>query len=331
MNDAAPRPGHRPAPAAVPGRTPAAYVPAPADEGGDARSPASGARRSAEDGGRKRNLEYPPAPEPLAVPVPDNHTHLDFRDGPVGVDVAAALDAAEGVGVSGVVQVGCDVASSRFAVAAAEADPRVLAAVAIHPNDAPLLAARGELEAALAEIERLAAHPRVRAVGETGLDYFRTGPDGVGAQRDSFRRHIDIAVRHGKALQIHDRDAHDDIVAILRSEELPSKVVFHCFSGDARLARICNENGWFMSFSGTVTFKNSGDLREALAAADPGLVLVETDAPFLTPHPYRGRPNASYLIPYTVRSMAASLGRDVDALCADIAANTAAVYGRFDA
>lgn len=334
-------PDHRPsatgrAALAAGGQTPAAYRP-PEQEGepsggagsADAGS-GDGARRAGDDAGRKRNLDYPPAPEPLAVPVPDNHTHLDFRDGWVTVGVSDALDAANAVGVSGVVQVGCDVESSRFAVAAAEADVRVLAAVAIHPNDAPPLAERGGLDDALAQVDVLAAHPRVRAVGETGLDRFRTGPEGAAAQEYSFRRHIDMAVRHGKALQIHDREAHADIVRILGEEKLPDRVVFHCFSGDAELARICNENGWYMSFSGTVTFKNSHGLREALALADRNLVLVETDAPFLTPHPFRGRPNASYLIPYTVRSMAGFLGEDVDGFCRDLASNTLAVYGRFD-
>ncbi|MGJ9403260.1 TatD family hydrolase [Arthrobacter sp. KK5.5] len=314
------------------GEAPAAYRPPAQESDGGAEGSVVGApRRSGEEGGRKRNLGYPPAPEPLVVPVPDNHTHLDFRDGWVTVGVADALDAANAAGVSGVVQVGCDVESSRFAVEAAAADPRVLAAVAIHPNDAPPLAERGELEAALTEIDRLAGHPRVRAVGETGMDRFRTGPEGAGTQEYSFRRHIDMAVRHGKALQIHDRDAHADIVRILGEEALPEKVVFHCFSGDAELARTCNDNGWYMSFSGTVTFKNSHGLRDALALADPELLLVETDAPFLTPHPFRGRPNASYLIPYTVRSMADFLSRDVDGLCHALARNTHAVYGEFGA
>lgn len=306
------------------GATPPAYLPR------DASTATGVAERSAADeGGSKRNLDYPPAPEPLPFPVPDNHTHMDFRDGRISVSVAQALDTANAVGVSGAIQVGCDVESSRFAVAAAESDPRVLAAVAIHPNDAPKLADAGELDAALAVIEELAAHPRVRAVGETGLDYFRTGPGGVAAQKESFARHIDIALRHGKALQIHDRDAHNDVVELLLGTELPERVVFHCFSGDAELARTCNENGWYMSFSGTLTFKNSHDLRAALSVARPELVLVETDAPFLTPHPYRGRPNASYLIPQTVRFMAAHLGTELEDLCRQLAANTETVYGSF--
>ncbi|WP_417235824.1 TatD family hydrolase [Arthrobacter sp.] len=299
-------------PAATPGETPPAYrVDAPQAQGG------------------KRDTSYPPAPEPLAVPVVDNHTHLDFGGVDVAVGVGPALDAAGAVGVDGIIQVGCDVESSRFAVAAAAADPRVLAAVAIHPNDAAVLAAEGGLEAALAEIDALAGHPRVRAVGETGLDYFRTGEPGRPAQQESFRAHLEIARAHGTAVQIHDRDAHEDVVRILGESAVPDVVVFHCFSGDAELARICNANGWYLSFSGTVSFKNSHALREALVVADPSLVLVETDAPFLTPHPYRGRPNASYLIPYTVRSMAATLDAGVDRLCARIAANTTAAYGDF--
>jgi TatD DNase family protein len=274
--------------------------------------------------------EYPPAPEPLPVPVMDNHTHLDFRHGLIDVAVADALDAAEAVGVQGAVQVGCDLESSRFTVQALDADRRLLGAVAIHPNDAPVYADRGELESALAEIEELAAHPRVRAIGETGLDFFRTHGEGLVHQRQSFRRHIDIAKRLDLTLQIHDRDAHDDVVQVLREEGAPERVVFHCFSGDEELARICNMNGWYMSFAGTMTFKNAANLRDALAVADPELLLVETDSPFLTPHPYRGRPNASYMVPYTVRSMAEVTGTELSALCSQLAQNTVATYGSWD-
>lgn len=273
---------------------------------------------------------YPPAPEPLPVPVMDNHTHLDFPGDDVRVEVAAALDAAEAVGVSGAVQVGCDLESSRFTVRAVDADARLLGAVAIHPNDAPRYAQRGELESALAEIEDLAAHPRIRAIGETGLDFFRTEGEGLAHQRYSFRRHIDIAKRMDLTLQIHDRDAHSDVVQVLREEGTPERVVFHCFSGDADLARICNSEGWFMSFAGTLTFKNAANLRAALAVADPELVLVETDSPFLTPHPHRGRPNASYMVPYTVRAMAELTGSDLAGLCTAIGRNTVRAYGSWD-
>jgi TatD DNase family protein len=260
----------------------------------------------------------------------DNHTHLDFPTDDVRVDIAAALDAAEAVGVCGAVQVGCDLESSRFTVRAVDLDPRLLGAVALHPNDAPEYAARGELEDALAEIEQLAAHPRVRAIGETGLDFFRTEGEGLAHQRYSFRRHIDIAKRLDRTLQIHDRDAHDDVVQVLREEGTPGRVVFHCFSGDAELARICNSEGWFMSFAGTLTFKNASNLREALAVADPELVLVETDSPFLTPHPHRGRPNASYMVPYTVRAIAELTEKDLAELCSQISANTVRAYGSWD-
>lgn len=273
---------------------------------------------------------YPPAPEPLPVPVMDNHTHLDFPGDDVRVEIAAALDAAEAVGVSGAVQVGCDLESSRFTVRAVDADARLLGAVAIHPNDAPRYARRGELESALAEIEDLAAHPRIRAIGETGLDFFRTEGEGLAHQRYSFRRHIDIAKRLDLTLQIHDRDAHSDVVQVLREEGTPERVVFHCFSGDEDLARICNNEGWFMSFAGTLTFKNAANLRAALAVADPELVLVETDSPFLTPHPHRGRPNASYMVPYTVRSMAELTGSDLAGLCTSISRNTVRAYGSWD-
>jgi TatD DNase family protein len=279
--------------------------------------------------GRSGRQGFPPAPEPLPVPVMDNHTHLDFPNGDAPVGIAAALDAAEAVGVQGAVQVGCDLASSRFTVQAVDLDSRLLGAVALHPNDAPEYALRGELEDALAEIEQLASHPRIRAIGETGLDFFRTEGEGLVAQRYSFRRHIDIAKRLGLTLQIHDRDAHSDVVQVLREEGAPERVVFHCFSGDEGLARICNDAGWNMSFAGTVTFRNAADLRAALVVADPELVLVETDAPFLTPHPHRGRPNASYMVPYTVRAMAELTGTDLAELCGRLSANTLRVYGEW--
>ncbi|MDF2049783.1 TatD family hydrolase [Arthrobacter sp. Cr_A7] len=288
------------------------------------RSPVAGDAPDPENG-RKR--EFPPAPEPLPVPVMDNHTHLDFPDGKAPVGIKAALDAAAAVGVQGAVQVGCDLESSRFTVQAVDQDERLLGAVALHPNDAPRYAARGGLEEALAEIEQLAAHPRIRAIGETGLDFFRTEGEGLVHQKYSFRRHIDIAKRLGLTLQIHDRDAHSDVVQVLREEGAPERVVFHCFSGDEELAAVCNQEGWWMSFAGTLTFRNATNLRAALAVADPALVLVETDAPFLTPHPHRGRPNASYMVPYTVRAMAELTKTDLASMCAGISENTVRAYG----
>ncbi|WP_432510546.1 TatD family hydrolase [Kineococcus sp. SYSU DK001] len=266
----------------------------------------------------------PPAPEPLAVPVVDNHTHLDSE---TDEDVEALLAAATAAGVPRSVQIGCDLDAARWTVAALDRHPQLLGGVALHPNEVPGLVAAGEFDAAFAEIAELARHPRVRVVGETGLDYFRTGPDGAGVQQESFRAHVQLAKDLGLALQIHDRDAHEDVLALLREVGAPERTVFHCFSGDAAMARECVEAGYYLSFAGTVTFKNAEPLREALRAAPRDRVMVETDAPYLTPTPHRGRPNAGYLVPLTVRSMAATLGADLDELCATIAATTEAVYG----
>lgn len=304
---------------------PAPYRAVPGPEAANTGQSAGGTEPAGADAPKPR--PYAAAPEPLPVSVYDNHTHLDMRLDGMPVPVAEALDAAQAVGVKGAVQVGCDLESSRFVVQAVEQDDRLLGAVALHPNDAPLLALEGTLEAALAEIEQLAQHPRVRAIGETGLDYFRTEGPHRANQQYSFRRHLDIATRLGLAVQIHDRDAHDDVVQVLNNEPLPQHVVFHCFSGDEQLAKICNDNGWYMSFSGTLTFKNAANLRSALAVADPQLLMVETDSPFLTPHPHRGRQNASYMVPYTVRTMAELLELDLAELCTTLAQNTETVYG----
>ncbi|MEW2526103.1 TatD family hydrolase [Streptomyces sp. NPDC047071] len=280
----------------------------------------------------------PPAPAPLRVPVADSHTHLDMQS----ATVDEALAKAASVGVTTVVQVGCDVAGSRWAAETAAAHTAVHAAVALHPNEAPRIVhgdpdgwsrqgarvAGGEaaLDEALAEIDRLAALPHVKGVGETGLDHFRTGPEGMAAQERSFRAHIEIAKRHGKALVIHDREAHADVLRVLKEEGAPERTVFHCYSGDAAMAEVCAEHGYFMSFAGNVTFKNAGHLREALAVAPLELVLVETDAPFLTPAPYRGRPNAPYLIPVTLRAMAEVKGLDEDTMAAAVSANTGRAF-----
>ncbi len=203
----------------------------------------------------------------------------------------------------------------------------MLAAVAIHPNEAPRLDDRGLLDDHIDGIAALATRDRVRAIGETGLDFFRTDEDGREPQLRSFEAHIDIAKQHGLALQIHDRDAHGAVIDTLLRVGAPERTVLHCFSGDAEFARICADNGWFMSFAGTVTFGNAKGIREALTIAPRDRILVETDAPFLTPTPFRGRPNASYMIPYTLRFMAEHLDVDVDELAADIARNTESVYG----
>ena len=268
-----------------------------------------------------RTGEPPPLPEPLAVPVLDSHAHLDLME----VDVDEALAAARSVGIDTVVQVGVDLASSRWSAEVASRYDDVHAAVAIHPNEAGRGAADDE---ALREIEALAGRPQVRAVGETGLDFFRTeSSEGHRAQEESFRAHIAIAKRTGTTLVIHDRDAHDDVIRVLLDEGAPERVVFHCYSGDAGMARTCAEHGWFMSFAGPVTFKANDALREAVAVSPAELLLVETDAPFLTPMPFRGRPNAPYLVPLTVRSMATARGADLDELCVAIAANGRRAFG----
>ncbi|WP_405980326.1 TatD family hydrolase [Streptomyces sp. NBC_00158] len=294
-------------------------------------SPAAAAKAASKD-------VPPPLPEPLRVAVADSHTHLDMQSGTVEEGLAKAAS----VGVTTVVQVGCDVKGSRWAAETAAAYANVHAAVALHPNEAPRIVhgdpdgwsrqgarpggGQGALDDALAEIEALAALDHVKAVGETGLDHFRTGPEGMAAQERSFRAHIEIAKRQGKALVIHDRDAHADVLRVLREEGAPERTVFHCYSGDAEMARECAAAGYYMSFAGTVTFKNAAPLREALAVAPLELVLVETDAPYLTPAPYRGRPNAPYLIPLTVRAMAAVRGIDEDAMATALATNTARAF-----
>jgi TatD DNase family protein len=260
----------------------------------------------------------------------DNHCHLDIADGPDGawLSTEEALARAAAVGVTRIVQIGCDLPGAGWAVEAAATHPAIVAGVALHPNEAPRLAEEGRLDDALEEIEALAAgSDRVRAVGETGLDHFRTGEEGRAAQELSFRRHVDLAKRLGKTLVIHDRDAHEDVLRVLDDEGAPERFVMHCFSGDAAFARACLDRGAWLSFAGTVTFKNAAPLREALRVVPQDRVLVETDAPYLTPTPHRGRPNASYLVPLTMRSMAETRGEDLAELCAAVDANTEAAFG----
>ena len=270
----------------------------------------------------------PPAPDALPIPVVDNHTHLDIsRDDLDLPDIQSVIDDATAVGVPRMIQIGCDLPSARFTIEVVDRYAALLGGVALHPNEAPRLHGIGELESAKAEIEALAAHPRIRVIGETGLDYFRTGPEGVAAQQDSFRWHIDLAKRTGKVLQVHDRDAHVDVLRILAEEGAPEHTVLHCFSGDIAMARECVDLGYLLSFSGTVTFKNARDLRNALSITPMDHLLVETDAPFLTPSPHRGATNAPYLVPFTVRAMADVLNVDVPTLCTALAANSERVYG----
>jgi TatD DNase family protein len=261
-----------------------------------------------------------PAPPPLPAPAFDAHTHLDMLSEPADQVLAAARAA----GISYVVTVGCDLGSSRWSATLAAERPDVLAAVAIHPNETA--AAEARKAEVLATIADLAALPQVRAVGETGLDYYRdSAPPAV--QRDWFGAHIEIARAVGKALMIHDREAHEDVLDILRQVSQPEHVIFHCFSGGAELAKECARAGYVMSFAGNVTFPSARDLREAAAIAPPELILVETDAPFLTPVPNRGRQNAPAQVAHTLRAIAEVKGMDVADLCAAVTANGERVFG----
>jgi len=277
-----------------------------------------------EKSGTRRDRERPPTPEPLPLPVADSHCHLDIADGE-WLETRAAIDLARSVNVTRIVQIGCDLPGARWAVAAAAEHPELIAGVALHPNEAPRVE---DLDAAVAEIEALAgAHDKVRAVGETGLDHFRTGEEGRAVQQESFRRHIDLAKRLDKTLVIHDRDAHDEVLRIVDEEGAPDRWVMHCFSGDVDVARACLDRGAHLSFAGTVTFKNAASLRNALVITPLDRILVETDAPYLTPIPFRGRPNASYLVPHTVRAMAEVRGDDLGGLCLAINDNTERAFG----
>jgi TatD DNase family protein len=270
--------------------------------------------------------DLPALPEPLPHPVVDSHCHLDSTLEKSGLEPAQAIRLAAEVGVTRIVQIGCDVEGSRWAVQAAERWESVIAGVAMHPNDAARLG--DDLSAALAVIDALAPHPRVRAVGETGLDYFRTqGADGRALQKTAFAAHIQMAKAHDRTLVIHDRDAHAEVLDVLDAEGAPSRIVMHCFSGDAAFARACLDRGAHLSFAGTVTFKNNHHLRDALALTPLDRVLVETDAPYLTPTPLRGRPNASYLIPHTARFMADTLGVTDDELCQALDVNAEVAFG----
>ena len=272
-------------------------------------------------------MDWPEIPKPLPEPVVDSHCHLDVTEAVSGLSPAEAIERAARVGVTRIVQIGCDVDGSSWAVAAAERWTNVVAGVAIHPNDAARLGAR-ELHGALAVVERLAGNSRVRAVGETGLDFYRTRDTGGHAlQRESFAAHVRFAKASDKTLVIHDRDAHDAILDVLDAEGVPDRFVMHCFSGDAEFAKECLDRGGYLSFAGTVTFNNNDSLRAALAATPLDRLLTETDAPYLTPMPYRGRPNASYLIPHTARLMASVLGIELAVVCNALNDNAEAAFG----
>jgi TatD DNase family protein len=298
---------------------------------------------------RNRERGWPDPPQPLPVPTVDNHTHLEsvleveVEGGPEGL--VGHLGAARAVGVTRMVQVGCDLDSAAWTAAAVREHPELLGAIAIHPNEAVLHAGVREiapdglepdpqprhqipLDEAIAQVEALArAGERIRAIGETGLDCFRAGERGRAVQREAFREHIALAKELGLALQIHDRDAHDEVVEILLADGAPPRTVFHCFSGGASLARTAVEHGWYCSFAGPVSFPPNDELRAAVREVPPSLLLAETDAPYLTVHPHRGRPNAPYLLPGTVRAIAEVQGRDLADVCEGLAATAEAVYG----
>jgi TatD DNase family protein len=272
-----------------------------------------------------RSRPAPPAPQALS-PLIDAHTHLDACGARDADDVRAIVDRAAAVGVRAVVTIADDLDSARWVTEAADWDSRVYAAVALHPTRADALT-----EEAKIVIERLADHPRVVAIGETGLDmYWPTKLDGCAepaAQREAFAWHIDLAKRTGKPLMIHNRDADAEVLDVLRAEGAPDTVIFHCFSSDAAMARTCVANGWLLSLSGTVSFRNAHALREAASLIPPGQLLVETDAPFLTPHPYRGAPNEPYCLPYTVRALADVVDRPAEDIARESTTTAVHAYG----
>lgn len=288
-------------------------------------------RRFFDADSHRKDLSYPELPEPLGVGTYDNHTHLEIADGTTPLSYLEHLSLANEVGILGAVQVGVTLESSKWCAEVAAADNRLLAAVAIHPNEAAKYPSQSELDCDIEEIALLAKHPRVRAIGETGLDFFRTEDSkGIKLQQHSFERHITIAKEHDLALQIHDRNAHKEVVETLLRVGSPKRVVFHCFSGDTELAEICKQHGWYASFAGNITIKRNQHLRDALKAMPRNKILVETDAPFLTPEPLRGRPNAPYLVPITVRFMAKELEMEANDLAGQLTKNTEAVYGAWN-
>lgn len=280
-------------------------------------------------------MSLPPLPPRLPAAVADAHVHIDMGSGKSHnalnldrdkAEIESLINSATEVNVTKLINVGCEIPGARFAIEFANRYPNVFAAVALHPNEAPRIAREEGMsayQAALTEIADLATAEKCVAVGETGLDFFRTTePDELKIQEESFRYHINLAKELDKTLMIHDRDAHQDILRVLDSEGIPNRVMMHCFSGDGNFAKECIDRGFYLSFAGTVTFKNAANLREALSATPQDRILVETDAPFLTPDPYRGAPNASYMIGYTMRFMADHRGDDLVQLCQAVMANT---------
>jgi TatD DNase family protein len=270
-----------------------------------------------------------PLPEPLPAPTVDAHAHMEIitDTAPDSPEVAEVIAEAKSVNVDRIMQVGYSAEQSRWCVAAAEKwNTSVLAAVALHPNEAPVVE---NLEADWAVIAKLAEHPRVRAIGETGLDYFRTPPELRARQQESFKWHIELAKKTKKALVIHDRDSHDDVLSVLLEVGAPEKVIFHCFSGDVEMAKTCIERGYVLSFAGTLTFKNAPALREAVKLVPINQLLVETDSPFLSPMPHRGALNTPAQISNIVRAMAIERNADLGELASALGDNAERLFGSF--
>ena len=279
-----------------------------------------------------KKREYPPLPEKLTTTTVDAHCHLDIEDEDIFMSVEDSLAKAKAVGITGIVQVGVDVASSKWAVKTAKEFSQIHATVALHPNEAPVIALeKGEsaLDEAIAEIAELAKEDVVKAIGETGVDFFRTSEEGRDFQEKSFRAHIQIANKLNKPVMVHDRDAHLDALRIL-DDEKAQQVIFHCYSGDKEFAQELVKRGWYLSFAGTCTFKNAQNLREALQVTPLENVLVETDAPFLTPMPYRGYPNSSYMIPLTLATMAKEMNVDINTVADATRTNAEKLFGKFE-
>ena len=270
-----------------------------------------------------------PLPEPLPAPTVDAHAHMEIitDTAPDSPEVAQVIAEAKSVNVDRIMQVGYSAEQSRWCVAAAEKwNTSVLAAVALHPNEAPVVE---NLEADWAVIAKLAEHPRVRAIGETGLDYFRTPPELRARQQESFKWHIELAKKTKKALVIHDRDSHDDVLSVLLEVGAPEKVIFHCFSGDVEMAKTCIERGYVLSFAGTLTFKNAPALRDAVKLVPINQLLVETDSPFLSPMPHRGALNTPAQIANIVRAMAVERNADLGELATALGDNAERLFGSF--
>ena len=279
-----------------------------------------------------KKREYPPLPEKLTTTTVDAHCHLDIEDEDIFMSVEDSFAKAKAVGITGIVQVGVDVPSSKWAVKTAKEFSQIHATVALHPNEAPVIALeKGEsaLDEAIAEIAELAKEDVVRAIGETGVDFFRTSEEGRAFQEKSFRAHIQIANKLNKPVMVHDRDAHLDALRIL-DDEKAQQVIFHCFSGDKEFAQELVKRGWYLSFAGTCTFKNAQSLRDALQVTPLENVLVETDAPFLTPMPYRGYPNSSYMIPLTLATMAKEMNVDINTVADATRTNAEKLFGKFE-